>query len=180
MENLEVNEFEIEQAPEYAHFVVDNDQKADWAMRKLSSVRGKQATNKAIFDKEVARVTEWLSTVNANLDTDAVYFEAVLTPYALTERSAGRKSLVLPHGTVKTTAGRPKIEFESEEGFIEWAKVNDPALLRIKTEIDKKTLNELITDDLQVISTQGEIIPSVKVLPAETKVSFVTDERESK
>lgn len=175
MNQPHIDEFEVEESPIVEGFKVDNDQKADWAIRKLSKIRKQQAINKAIFDKEVIRVTEWLSKVNANLDGDALYFEAVLTPYALQERFNGRKSLVLPHGTVKTTAGRPKIEFESEEGFIEWAKVNDPALLRVKTEIDKKTLNELITDDNQVISTQGEIIPSVKVHPAETKVSFVTE-----
>ena len=175
MNQPHIDEFEVEESPIVEGFKVDNDQKADWAIRKLSKIRKQQAINKAIFDKEVIRVTEWLSKVNANLDGDALYFEAVLTPYALQERFNGRKSLVLPHGTVKTTAGRPKIEFESEEGFIEWAKVNDPALLRVKTEIDKKTLNELITDDNKVISTQGEIIPSVKVHPAETKVSFVTE-----
>ena len=175
MNQPHIDEFEVEESPIVEGFKVDNDQKADWAIRKLSKIRKQQAINKAIFDKEVIRVTEWLSKVNANLDGDALYFEAVLTPYALQERFNGRKSLVLPHGTVKTTAGRPKIEFESEEGFIEWAKVNDPALLRVKTEIDKKTLNELITDDNHVISTQGEIIPSVKVHPAETKVSFVTE-----
>lgn len=175
MNQPHIDEFEVEESPIVEGFKVDNDQKADWAIRKLSKIRKQQAINTAIFDKEVIRVTEWLSKVNANLDGDALYFEAVLTPYALQERFNGRKSLVLPHGTVKTTAGRPKIEFESEEGFIEWAKVNDPALLRVKTEIDKKTLNELITDDNQVISTQGEIIPSVKVVPAETKVSFITE-----
>ena len=175
MSQPEINEFEVSEKPYEEGFVVTDDQKADWALRKLAVVRRKQLENKSIHDAEVIRLTEWLSKVNTDLDRDALYFEAVLTPYALTERFNGRKSLVLPHGTVKTTAGRPKIEFESEEGFIEWAKINDPALLRIKTEIDKKTLNELITDDYQVISTQGEIIPAVKVSPPETKVSFVTE-----
>jgi len=175
MSQPEINEFEVSEKPYEEAFQVTDDQKADWALRKLAVVRRKQLENKSIYDAEIIRLTEWLSKVNTDLDRDALYFEAVITPYALTERFNGRKSLVLPHGTVKTTAGRPKIEFESEEGFIEWAKVNDPALLRIKTEIDKKILNELITDDYQVISTQGEIIPAIKVLPAETKVSFVTE-----
>lgn len=175
MSQPEINEFEVSEKPYEEGFSVTDDQKANWALRKLAVVRRKQSENKSIHDAEVTRLTEWLSAVNTDLERDALYFEAVLTPYALTERFNGRKSLVLPHGTVKTTAGRPKIEFESEDGFIEWAKVNDPALLRIKTEIDKKILNELITDDYQVISTQGEIIPAIKVLPAEVKVSFVTE-----
>jgi len=168
----EIDEFEeVEQlAPE--EFKVDNDEKAEWAIRKLAKIRRKQAENKAIFEAELQRITKWLETVNTSLENDSRYFEAVLTPYALEERSKGRKSLVLPHGTVKTTAGRPKIEFDSEDDFIEWAKINDVDLLRVKHEINKKVLNDLITDELVLISNHGEIIPGTKVVPPLPSVSF--------
>jgi len=175
----EINEFDNPAvssiASENEGFVVDTDQKADWAIRKLAVIRRKQAENKAIYDAEVIRITEWLSTVNTTLDRDALYFEAVLTPYALLQRSEGRKTVTLPHGTLKTTAGQPRIEFNDESKFIEWAKVNDPALLRIKTDIDKSALKALITEEGVVISTQGEIIPEVTVVPAATSVKFVTE-----
>ncbi len=165
----------IYEAPQVDSFTVDDDEKANWAMRKLATLRRKQAENKTIAEAEIQRVTEWLETVNRSLESDASYFEAVLTPYALTERFNGRKSVVLPHGTIKTTAGRPKIEIEDEEKFLAWAKESETSVIRIKTEIDKKALNALIRDDNQVISTQGEIVPAVRVIPAETAVSFVTE-----
>lgn len=172
----EINEFENEPTPWYSEgFQVTDDQKADWAIRKLTSVRRKQSENKSIFEAEIIRVTEWLLQVNTALEKDASYFEAIMTPYALTQRSEGRKTINLPHGTIKTTAGQPKIEFESEERFIEWALVNDPNLLKIKTDIDKSAVKALITDEGVVISTQGEIIPEVKVIPADTSVKFVTE-----
>jgi hypothetical protein len=170
-----LDEFEIVEAPQVDSFTVDDDEKANWAMRKLATLRRKQAENKTIAEAEIQRVTEWLETVNRSLESDASYFEAVLTPYALTERFNGRKSVVLPHGTIKTTAGRPKIEIEDEEKFLAWAKESETSVIRIKTEIDKKALNALIRDDNQVISTQGEIVPAVRVIPAETAVSFVTE-----
>jgi hypothetical protein len=173
MENLEIDDFEIVEQPEISGaFKVDDDLKADWAMRKLASIRRKQSQNKTIFDAEVQRVQEWLEKVNTALERDSAYFEAVLTQYALLQRLEGRKSVVLPHGTVKTTAGRPKIEIESSEEFITWAQANAQDLLRIKTEVDKKALNALPIHEGQVISTTGEIIPSVKVIPAEPSVSF--------
>ena len=175
-EAVQLDEFEIEETPQHENFVIDDDSKADWAMRKLASIRRKQAENQAIHDRETQRVQEWLSKVNTALERDAEWFEANLKPYALLERSKGRKSVVLPHGTVKTTVGRPKIEIENEETFLNWAKESAPELLRIKTEIDKKNLNALITEENQVISTQGEIVPAVKVIPAETAVSFVIAE----
>lgn len=168
-----IDEFEIEEEPVREPFTIDDDSKADWAMRKLASIRRKQAANKAIFDREVLRVAEWLDKVNTALERDAEWFEANLRPYALLQRSEGRKSVVLPHGTIKTTAGRPKVEIENEETFVTWAKDSAPDLLRIKTEIDKKNLNALITEENQVISTQGEIVPAVRVIPAEASVSFV-------
>jgi len=168
-----VDDFEIIEEPTREAFVISDDSKADWAMRKLASLRRKQADNKAIFDKEVQRVTEWLEKVNTDLERDAEWFESNLKPYALTERSNGRKSLVLPHGTVKTTAGRPKIEIQNEVEFLAWAEKSEPELIRVKKEIDKKVLNALLTDSGDVISTQGEIVPSVRVIPAETSVSFV-------
>ena len=168
-----VDDFEIIEEPTREAFIVNDDAKADWAMRKLASLRRKQTDNKAIYDREVLRVAEWLEKVNTDLERDAEWFESNLKPYALTERFNGRKSLVLPHGTIKTTAGRPKIEIENELEFLAWAETSQPELIRIKKEIDKKVLNTLLTDSGDVISTQGEIVPSVRVIPAETSVSFV-------
>lgn len=168
-----IDDFEIIEEPTREAFVVDDDAKADWAMRKLASIRRKQADNKAIYDREVLRVAEWLEKVNTALERDAEWFESNLKPYALTERYNGRKSVVLPHGTIKTTAGRPKIEIEDEIQFLAWAETSQPELIRTKKEIDKKVLNTLLTDSGDVISTQGEIVPSVRVTPAETSVSFV-------
>jgi phage host-nuclease inhibitor protein Gam len=168
-----VDDFEIIEEPVREAFTVNSDGVADWAMRKLASIRRKQADNKAIFDREVLRVAEWLDKVNTDLERDAQWFESNLKPYALSERYNGRKSIVLPHGTIKTTAGRPKIEIEDESKFLAWAESSQPDLIRIKKEIDKKVLNALITETGDVISTQGEIVPSVRVTPAETSVSFV-------
>lgn len=170
---VSVDEFEITEEPVREAFIVDDDAKADWAMRKLAHIRKKQAENQAIHDRELQRVQEWLSKVNTALESDALYFEAILRPYALLQRSEGRKSVVLPHGTIKTTAGRAKVEIESPDEFLKWAETALPEAIRIKKEIDKTVLKDLITETGQVISTQGEIIPAVKVIPAETSISFV-------
>lgn len=171
-----VDDFEIIEEPAREPFVVDDDSKADWAMRKLASIRRKQADNKAIFDRELQRVTDWLQKVNTDLERDAEWFEANLRPYALQERSKDRKSIVLPHGTIKTVAGRVKFDIEDETKLIEWAEKNAPELVRVKKEVDKKALGALNQSEDKVISTQGEIVPAVKVVPAEISVSFVIAE----
>jgi hypothetical protein len=171
-----IDDFEIVEEPAREPFKVDDDSKADWAMRKLASIRRKQAKNKDIFDHEVKRVMEWLEKVNTALEKDAEWFESNLRPYALQERSKDRKSIVLPHGTIKTVAGRVKFDIEDELKFIEWAEKNAPELVRVKKEVDKKALGALNQSNDMVITTQGEIIPAVKVIPAEILVSFVIAE----
>ena len=130
----------------------------------------------AIFDRELQRVTDWLQKVNTDLERDAEWFEANLRPYALQERSKDRKSIVLPHGTIKTVSGRVKFDIEDESKFLDWAETNAPELVRVKKEIDKKALGALNQSEDKVISTQGEIVPAVKVVPAEISVSFVIAE----
>jgi hypothetical protein len=171
-----VDDFEIIEEPSREPFQVDDDSKADWAMRKLASIRRKQADNKAIYDRELQRVSEWLEKVNTDLERDAEWFESNLRPYALQERSKDRKSIVLPHGTIKTVSGRIKFDIEDESKFIEWAETNAPELVRIKKEVDKKALGALNQSEDKVISTQGEIVPAIKVIPAEISVSFVIAE----
>lgn len=175
----EINEFDHPAvssiSAENEGFVVDTDQKADWAIRKLAVIRRKQEENRDIYKAEFDRITEWLSTVDTALQRDALYFEAVLTRYALLQRSEGRKSISLPHGTIKTTAGQPHIEFNDEAKFIQWALANDTTLVKIKTDVNKTAIKALITEEGVVISTQGEIVPEVKVIPAETSVKFITE-----
>jgi hypothetical protein len=152
-------------------FSVTDDSSAEWAMRKLAKVRGKQDVNIAIQKAEIERLAKWLYTVNTALERDAEYFESLLGFYALEQRKDGRKSIVLPHGTVKTTGGRPKVEIDEKE-FIKWAAVNAPELVRIKVEVAKDELKKLITDDLQVVTTNGEVVPSVTVTAGVPSVSF--------
>ena len=155
-------------------FKVTDDSSAEWAVRKLAGIRAKQSENQSIADAENSRVKEWLEKVNSDLESNAQYFEAILHPYALQQRASGRKSVVLPHGTLKTVSGRQKIEVE-ESQFIRWATVNASDLIRIKTEVAKDEIKKLITPDGVAISSGGEILPFVTVTQSEPTVSIVVN-----
>lgn len=168
----ELSEFEeYRQQAETEGFKVDDDQKADWAMRHLASIRKRQEVNKAIHKADLDRINTWLQKVNGSLDSNALYFEAVLAEYAFQQRRDGRKSVVLPHGTVKTLAGRVHIDIQEPE-FIKWATKNAPDLIRIKTEISKTELNKLVKDDLQVVTSDGEVVPFVNAVMGLPSATF--------
>lgn len=127
MEELE--QYEIVDAP----FRVENDEQAAWAMRRFAAACKKIEENEAILAREKLRWQAWLDEVNAPLSKDAAYFEDLLKDYLRRERD-NRKSIKLPHGTIKSRATQPK--YEIQPGFIEWAKENAPQLLRIEHKPD--------------------------------------------
>lgn len=163
-----------EQTPEERErFIVDDDQKAAWAMRKLRGIQAHKAANKAIADEEIGRINSWLEHMNSNLDKDEAYFTSLLISYARYCRDhEGRKSVVLPHGKVVSRSGQPKWFIEDEE-FLKWAQENQPDLIRTKVEPNlseaKKVLE--VVDGKVIDPKTGEVAMGVSVLPAEITYS---------
>lgn len=112
----------MEELEEYeAHFRVDDDSQATWAMKKLREKVLKIRENERIAKEQLDVIAEWLKDVNSALERDAAFFEGHLKDYMRRERN-NRKSIKLPWGTLKSTAST-KIEVEPE--FISWAQEND-------------------------------------------------------
>ena len=54
-----VDDFEVIEEPAREPFVVDDDSKADWAMRKLASIRRKQSDNNTVRLRQCAERSGW-------------------------------------------------------------------------------------------------------------------------
>lgn len=143
---------------------IEDDSAAEWALRKLASLRGKMEENRRIAEAERQRIDSWLEHANESLTRDAAYFEGVLGEYALRQRSdADRKSISLPHGMVKTRASSRKYDVTDTDAFLSWARENAPVLIRV-TEAPHKSNFEVCLDvrDGHVIEVEtGEIVPGL-------------------
>lgn len=163
-----------EQTPEERErFVVDDDQKAAWAMRKLRGIHAHKAANKAIADEEIARINDWLANANASLNESEAYFTSLLISYARYCREHDdRKSIVLPHGKIVSRSGQPKWSIEDEE-FLKWAQGNHDDLIRTKVEPNLSEVKKVLEIvDGKVIDPQtGEVALGVSVSPAEITYS---------
>lgn len=160
-------------------FVIHDDAAAAWAMRKLRSVRARQAENERIATDERARIDAWLAEVNKPLDRDATYFEAILADYALRCRENpddARKSINLPTGKVSTRTTQPKWSVEPT-AFLDWARSSHPDLIRIKEEADLAKIKDTLiaTKDGVAVSPEGEPVPGVTVLPGAITTSVTPD-----
>jgi len=148
-------------------FTITDDGAATWAMRKLAALRDKQREFQRIADNETARISEWLDQMTRNLDGDMKFFEGLLIQYAMREREEnGRKSVVLPHGSVKSRASSDKARVTDAEAFIKWAQNSAPELLRTKVEPAQSEINAKVTltdDGIVVIAESGEVVQGVVI-----------------
>jgi hypothetical protein len=158
-------------------FRVDSDAKATWAMRKLRGVKAHIQSNRDIAAAEIERVQQWLDAVNAPLDRDAHFFTGLLEDYGLNQRAEfDRKTIPLPYGTISTREGTPTITFVDEDAFVAWATEHAPDLLKttVKPVLSEAKRILTITDDLKVISGEGEVVPGASGTEAKTTVTIKT------
>ena len=163
-------------------FVIDNESKADWALRKLGAEESAVAKAKQLAREEIERITTWCDEEVKRHQGSIDHFTSLLVSYHREQlsRDEKRKTINLPHGTLSARQGQPKFTFSPE--FIEWAKANAPDLLRVKHEADANAAKEALTTvenlDGELAATyEGEIVPGVEVEAARVNYSVKTGDK---
>lgn len=151
-------------------FVVDNDSKADWALRKLAEVRQHLRERQMFVEAELARLQAWQAKLDAE-DTRLInHMEQLLAAYLARLHVQGRlgrkKSYRLPHGQL--TAHQAPTQWEVDEAeLLAWAE--PLGLMRInKTSAWKDIKARLIPAAPQpgaagIDIMTGELVPGVIV-----------------
>ena len=95
---------------EKERFVVDNEQKANWALRKIKQLQEKQKENAALAASEIRRIAEWERDVNGELQNNINFFTRLLSDYhrQVLEQDPKAKTIKLPYGTLKMRAQQPE------------------------------------------------------------------------
>jgi hypothetical protein len=125
-------EAEPQQAPA-DRCVVDDDHKADWALRKLAQLDAWKRQRAAFVAAEMERLQTWQAHEDCQAEHFAAYLTALLQPYddqlkAEGKVSARHEGYRLPHGTL--TARLAPIEWEVDEAtLLAWADATDPEML---------------------------------------------------
>jgi hypothetical protein len=168
MDSATVHEFDTE-TPEREAFVVDDLNKATWAMRKLREVVVHLEANAAIAEQEKARIDAWLTDVNKSLITEREFFENHLTMYLRKEREKDEstKTISTPYGKITSRVTQPKWEFTEE--LVDWLLNHNDNLVRIKYEVDKTELKKSyeVAGDKAINTATGEVVPHIQIIPAD-------------
>ena len=172
MELATIDEFEVEETPQREAFIVDDLNKATWAMRKVRSVIAGLEANAAIAKAEQERIALWLEEVNKPLLQERAFFENHLTAYLRKEREADPdvKSISTPYGKITSRVTQPK--WETEEGLTDWLMTHNDMLIRVKYEVDKTELKKTyeVAGDKAIDPKTGEVVPHIQIIPSD--VSF--------
>lgn len=159
----EVSFKEVEET-KVASFVVDNDQKAEWCLRKIQDAENDKEFWKAFYAEQYKAVEETADATIANMKAMLRdYFD--MKPHKVT---ATQENYKLPSGKLVLKKRDP--EFEKDEAtVIEWLKKNEQKeFVKVKESLDWAGLKKTVTilDDC-VATSEGEIVPGIKVTQRE-------------
>lgn len=164
LEEFLASEYEEPLGRETEGFIVDNDDKASWALRKLAVHYRERARLIDQADAEIARIKEWKELAVGMVDQRAAYLEMELEGFfrRIRERGFDKNTYRLPAGELKRTAGRPAIEIEDEKKLLASVKAVAPDLIEVVEKVSKTALQPFIAGE-RLATPDGEIIEGARV-----------------
>lgn len=171
-----------------APFRVQDDQAADWALRKLAALQQAQAERAAFVSRETQRLRDWQHQLDQRDAAEVAFFSGLLEAYYRALQAAGklgrRKGYPLPRGTLTVQPLGVKWTVDPE-ALLRWAQSR--GLTRTRTEpawnlISARLTPEALSLGARAIDTQtGEVVDAVRLerLPGEQfKVKLVGEKGE--
>ena len=155
-------------------FVVDDDAKAEWCLRRIAELRQETLRWKAYYAAQ-------LEKIKAQNDNAEAYFSALLERYfegVPHKQSATQESYRLPGGKLVRKAQQPEFSRDEKE-LLPWVRAEVPELVKISESVDWAELKkQLVTQNGEAVyKGTGEVIPGIRV-QAREPVFLVSLDRE--
>ena len=147
-------------------FVIDTDDKAAWALRKIKEARKDRDEWVAWYKTQIEKITEQTDMNTASLEAMlAAYFDTV--PHKKTKT---QESYPLKDGKLVLKLQNPEYK-RDDKTVIEWLKTNGhEQFVKTKEELDWAGLKGVTAAfEGQIVTEDGEIIPGIEVVEREPK-----------
>ena len=143
-------------------FIVDNDEKANWVLRKVASARQEHARQTTNIRAEIERLNAINTRADHWVEQEEARLLAMLMPYTQTVREKGRSTktqttYALPHGKIKIKHAAVKLE-KTDDLLPYLKETGQTGFIRVKEEpawSDIKSTLSIV--DGQVVTADGEI-----------------------
>jgi phage host-nuclease inhibitor protein Gam len=165
-EAIEIPEVESE------GFVVDSDQKAEWALRKIREHRADASRMAMVCDAEIDRYGRIRKEAADKCARDCAYLESLLYAYFVNvphKATKTQESYKLPTGVLKQKIREPEY-VRADAEILAW--LNEQGMkdyVEVKPSLKWAELKKVITanGETAIYPETGEIIPGVKVVERE-------------
>lgn len=163
---VDVMEFvdqEIEQEAQSDRFVIDNVDKLDWAIRKVTTAEKDAEQKIECAKRQIMRLQEYIRKVEEDTEKQTSGLKAMMAPFVKTLLDGNkRRSFSLPSGTVGFRKQEPEFE-KNDDKLVAWLEENGKRkFVRVKKQIDwaefKKQLVDVMEDGT-VVTVDGELVP---------------------
>lgn len=140
-----------------------SDSEAAWVVNKLAGVRAEQARVDEQVELYRERFNEWVRSMQKPLDEEESRLLALLVPYALEQREAGRATIKTPAGKVSTRRVPAAAMVEHEASVLAWAedlerKQQDLVVSRTVSRQGLGKVTEVLRAPSQVTLTCGCVV----------------------
>lgn len=174
-----LEKFELDELDE-SSIIKDDDQgwkidcleSADWAFRKIGALKKANAEYKQLADRERERISEWEAKETQSNQDSIDFFEHKLADYLYELRKTDKKAKIkTPHGTVSTRKQPDSWEYKND-AVDKLKELGLGEFITVKESVNKAELKKSVTvlENGSVVSSDGEIIEVVKVIPQGEKV----------
>ena len=146
-------------------FHIDNDNKADWAVRQILKGRAETERLKAIADAEIAELNEKKKALQERQETRENHFKALLHAYFETVEKTTTKtqaSYKLLNGKLVLKKQQPEY-LRDEAALVGWAKQAAPAFVQVKESVNWAELKKVTTvkGGKVILSETGEVVQGI-------------------
>lgn len=162
------------------NFTIDDEQKANWALRKIKQHQEQQKENTALAESEINKIEEWLKSENDKAQQSIDYFQGLLASYALNLRESDPKfkSSKLPNGRIRFKKQQPKFNYDEDKLTQHLKQSGYTDLIKVKESPDKTAVKKkfVVQGNRLIDQETGEFVAGVEVEEREDKFEVVTDE----
>lgn len=168
--------YDEEMAVEEQGFVIDSDEKADWAARKVKEEAEERDRLLALVNAERERLDAKEEEIKRRYEQKTEFLTTQLLSYMKTVKTrdtATQSKYELLNATL--VYKKAKVDVQPGEGLVDWLKANRPELVKVTEAPDwaavKKLVNQL-GEGVYVLSDTGEILDGIvpKEIPGKFEV----------
>lgn len=167
--NLEiVNDFIQQSKDDNNEFIIDDDKKAEWALKKIAEEREETQRYISVCKSMILEYSKRIQKEEEKLSKKTSYLESKLQQYFQSvkhKKTKTQKTYKLPSGTLRLKYQQPRFE-RDEEKLINWLKENQfQNFIKIKETPNWIELKKNIKiSGSKAVSEDGQIIEGIKII----------------